>query len=200
VTAVALVLGVLGWLHLPKPWAYGLIASGWLVVSPVLGVVVIAGFVLLTRWRVFARSRDAAIKRRHDTLVGLDLVSLGTTAGLPFHAAASLASAELDGALADDLDRAVSRTDAGLDHALEDGPFARAFDTAQRSASTGARLGDSLVELAREVRADEAAAEREKIERLPVKLLFPLAFLILPGFILVAVVPSIVSGISQLSF
>jgi tight adherence protein C len=200
VTAVALVLGVLGWLHLPKPWAYGLIASGWFVVSPVLGVVVIAGFVILTRSRVFARSRDAAIKRRHDTLVGLDLVSLGTTAGLPFHAAVSLASAELDGALAEDLDRAVSRTNAGLDHALEDGPFARAFDTAQRSASTGARLGDSLVELAREVRADEAAAEREKIERLPVKLLFPLAFLILPGFILVAVVPSIVSGISQLSF
>ena len=55
------------------------------------------------------------------------------------------------------------------------------------------------MELAREVRADEAAAEREKIERLPVKLLFPLAFLILPGFILVAVVPSIISGISELS-
>jgi tight adherence protein C len=198
-TAVAVALGVVGWLHLPRPWAYWLIASGWFVVSPLLGVVVIAGFLLVRRWRVLAGSRDTATKRRRDTLVGLDLVSLGTTAGLPFHAAVSLASAELDGALADDLDSAVSRTNAGLDHALEDGPFSRAFDTAQRSAQSGARLGDSLVELAREVRADEAAAEREKIERLPVKLLFPLAFLILPGFILVAVVPSIVSGISELS-
>ena len=198
-TAVAVALGAVGWLHLPRPWAYWLIASGWFVVSPLLGVVVIAGFLLVRRWRLLAGSRAAATMRRRDTLVGLDLVSLGTTAGLPFHAAVSLASAELDGALARDLDSAVSRTNAGLDHALEDGPFARAFDTAQRSASSGARLGDSLVELAREVRADEAAAEREKIERLPVKLLFPLAFLILPGFILVAVVPSIVSGISELS-
>jgi pilus assembly protein TadC len=200
VTAVALTLGVVGWLHLPRPWAYWLIASGWFMVSPLLGVVAIAGFVLVRRWRALAASRDAVTKKRHDTLVGLDLVSLGTTAGLPFHAAVSLASAELDGALADDLDRAVSRTNAGLDHALEKGPFARAFDTAQRSARSGARLGDILVELAQEVRADDAAAERERIERLPVKLLFPLAFLILPGFILVAVVPSIVSGISQLSF
>jgi Flp pilus assembly protein TadB len=74
------------------------------MVSPLLGVVAVAGFVLVRRWRALTVSRDAVTKKGRDTLVGLDLVSLGTTAGLPFHAAVSIASAELDGALAEDLD------------------------------------------------------------------------------------------------
>ena len=199
-TAVAMALGLVGWYQLPKPLAYVLIACGGVLLKPVLGVGGVAAFVLVRHWRGIAEKRDAAKLRNHDVLIALDLVSLATTAGLPFPVAVSLASHEIGGILANDLDRAVTRVNSGLDHALGSGPFARAFDAAQRSSVTGARLADRLVDLAREVRADEAAAERERIERLPVKLLFPLAFLILPGFVLVAVVPSILSGIGQLSF
>ena len=198
-TVVALALCLIGWYQIPKRWGYVLVASGCVLLNPVLGVGAIAGFVLVRRWRAIAAKRDAANRRRDDVLVALDLVSLATTAGLPFHMAVSLTAREIGGALAGDLDRAVARASAGLGHALDAGPVARAFDVAQRSAVSGAPLGDSLVALAKEVRSDEAAAARERIERLPVKLLFPLAFLILPGFVLVAVVPSIVSGISQLS-
>jgi tight adherence protein C len=200
VTAVAVAIGLIGWFQLPKRWAYVLIASGGVVLNPVLGLGATAAFVLVRRWRVIAARREEAKRHDHDVLVALDLVSLATTAGLPFHEAVSLASREIGGDLASDLNRAVARVNSGLEPALGAGPFARAFDAAQRSSVSGARLGDSLVDLAKEVRADEAAAERERIERLPVKLLFPLAFLILPGFVLVAVVPSILSGISQLSF
>jgi tight adherence protein C len=171
---------------------------GVVIINPLLGVAAGAVLIFVKRWRVIAAKRQAATTRGRDALVCLDLVSLATTAGLPFHIAVSLASHQVGGPLARDLDRAVSRVNSGLDHALVDGPFARAFDAADRSSVSGARLGDSLVALAREVRADDAAAERERIERLPVKLLFPLAFLILPGFVLVAVVPSILSGISQI--
>ncbi|MEN8237814.1 MAG: type II secretion system F family protein [Actinomycetota bacterium] len=199
-TAIAVTIGLAGWYQRPRPWAYVLIATAGVLLNPFLGIGAAASIVFVRRWRVIAAKREAAGQHRHDVLVALDLVSLATTAGLPFHHAVSLASREIGGALAGDLDRAVSRVDAGLDHALGSGPLARAFDAARRSALSGARLGGTLVDLAKEVRADEAAAERERIERLPVKLLFPLAFLILPGFVLVAVVPSIVSGISSLSF
>lgn len=198
-TALALALCLVGWYLRPKRWAYVLIVSGGILFNPILGIGVTAAVVLVGRWRAVAAKKRVATRRTHDVLIALDLVSLATTAGLPFHVAVSLASREIGGVLGDDLVRAVTRVNSGLDHTLEAGPFARAFDAAQRSSVSGARLGDTLVDLAKEVRADEAAAERERIERLPVKLLFPLAFLILPGFVLVAVVPSIVSGISQLS-
>lgn len=199
-TAVALVCGLVGWHQLPKTWAYALIALGAIVLNPILGVAALCGFVALKHWRVILAKRSESGRRDHDVLVSLDLISLGTTAGLPFHVAVSLASQQIGGELAIDLDNAVARTNSGLDHALGAGPIAQAFDAAQRSSVSGSRLGDSLVDLATEVRAEGAAEERERIERLPVKLLFPLAFLILPGFVLVAVVPSIVSGISQLRF
>jgi hypothetical protein len=198
-TAVAIVVAVVGWYQRPRRWAYWLIVLGGVLLDPLIGVGAGAAFVVAKRWRVISEKRDTAKRRSSDVLVSLDLVSLATTAGLPFHAAVSLASREIGGPLARDLDRAVSRVNSGLDHALVDGPFARAFDAARRSSVSGARMGDSLVALAKEIRAQDAAAEREQIERLPVKLLFPLAFLILPGFVLVAVVPSILSGISQVN-
>jgi tight adherence protein C len=174
-------------------------AVGGVLVNPLLGIGVVAGVVLVRRWRVIVRARAVAIDERRNVLLALDLVSLATVAGLPFHTAVSLGAREIGGSVARDLDRAGTRVSAGLDHAMSDGPFASVFDAAQRSELSGARMGDSLVDLAKEIRADQAAAERERIERLPVKLLFPLAFLILPGFVMVAVVPSIVSGISQLT-
>jgi tight adherence protein C len=189
---------LIGWQKRPRLWAYGLIVCGAAVINPLMGITAGAVLFFMRRWRVIVAKREATTRRTRDDLVCLDLVSLATTAGLPFHASMSLASRQIGGSLSRDLDRAVSRVSSGLDHALPDGPLARAFDAARRSSISGARIGDSLVALARDVRADSAAAERERIERLPVKLLFPLAFLILPGFVLVAVVPSILSGISQI--
>ena len=196
---VALVLGFVGWRFRPRLWAFVCLGTAMVLIDPILAVVAGAGALMVTRWRSIRVQRSEARRRREDVLITLDLLSLGTTAGLPFPAAVSLASGEVGGPVAADLERAVARVTSGLSHSLDDGPLARAFDVADRSALSGASLGDSLVDLARDARDDQAAIERERIERLPVKLLFPLAFLILPGFVLVAVVPSIVSGIGQLT-
>jgi len=196
---VALVLSFIGWRFRPRVWAYACLGVAIALIDPILAVVAGAGLFMVTRWRSIRRQRSHGRRRGEDVLITLDLLSLGTTAGLPFLAAASVASTEVGGPVATDLDRAVARVSAGLGHSLDDGPLARAFDAADRSALSGAALGDSLVDLAQDARGDQAAIERQRIERLPVKLLFPLAFLILPGFVLVAVVPSIVSGIGQLT-
>ncbi len=198
-TAATLML-VFGWFHLPRRWAYGIAASGALLINPLIGTAAIALAVARKGWVVAAAKRTAANAYHSDVLVALDLVSLAATAGLPFDAAVALAAGEISGPLADDLTRAIARTRAGLIDGLENEPLSRAFQIARRSAVSGARLGDTLVALAHEAHEDEATAERERIERLPVKLLFPLAFLILPGFVLVAVVPAVVSGIGKLGF
>jgi pilus assembly protein TadC len=73
------------------------------------------------------------------------------------------------------------------------------FFLAQASASSGAPLADELRRLSDHYRSLELTAERERLERLPVKMLFPLAFLILPGFLLVAVVPAVAGGLAKLT-
>jgi len=194
-----MVMGVAGWMLRPRKWALGLMAASGVVVDPLLGVATIAAVAGAYYWRSIVRQRALRRTRAADALLALDLLALGSTAGLSFLSAAMAASAEVGGEVASEIRRSVRRVQAGLGPDSGDGPLAEAFQAAERSAVTGASLADGLVDLARNVRADEATKERERLERLPVKLLFPLAFLILPGFVLVVVVPSIVSGLSQLT-
>ena len=64
---------------------------------------------------------------------------------------------------------------------------------------TGSALHPSLLSVSRSLRRERTERERERLARLPVKLLFPLSLLILPGFVLLVVGPSIVSGLSRVS-
>jgi pilus assembly protein TadC len=59
-------------------------------------------------------------------------------------------------------------------------------------------LAGTLNAVAADRRRAAAAASRERLAKLPVKMLFPLAFLILPGFVLLTVVPPLMSGLSRL--
>jgi len=66
----------------------------------------------------------------------------------------------------------------------------------------GARLGAPSVEalgrLSAEVRADERRRLEARVRVLPVKLLFPLVFLVLPAFGLLTVVPALLSALAHL--
>jgi tight adherence protein C len=63
--------------------------------------------------------------------------------------------------------------------------------TLERSERLGAPVAEQLRVLAREVRAERRAAAEERARRAPVLMLFPLVFLILPAFVLAAVVPAV---------
>jgi tight adherence protein C len=87
-------------------------------------------------------------------------------------------------------------------------PFDRALhDAARRDSrvgplvallSTGARLGgavnDGLARLAAEARRDLRRRAEARARTVPVRLLFPLVFLVLPAFGLLTVVPAIAAG------
>jgi hypothetical protein len=74
-------------------------------------------------------------------------------------------------------------------------PLAEALTTGER---TGAPVGPALGRLA----AEERAAARRRVEsharRVPVRLLFPLVFLVLPAFVVLTVVPGLAAGLARL--
>jgi tight adherence protein C len=68
----------------------------------------------------------------------------------------------------------------------------------ERSSRTGAPLVRSLDVLASSLRQERTRDARERLAKLPIKLLFPLALLILPGFVLMTVGPAVLSGLSRI--
>lgn len=63
--------------------------------------------------------------------------------------------------------------------------------TLDRTERLGAPVAARLRHLAREVRTERRLAQEERARRAPVAMLFPLVFLILPAFVLAAVVPAV---------
>jgi tight adherence protein C len=176
------------------------VVVGVAAVFGVLAAVGLAGFgAMAVAWR---RARTKAAQARQNafaTSLAIDVVALSVSAGLPFSAAADLAARTAGGDVATAITSAL-RTAHGRPLSMSAGHEAlRAmFDAAHRSAHTGASLGPMLVALGSALRDDRAAKARERLSRLPVKLLFPLSFLILPGFVLLAVAPAVVGGLSRL--
>jgi pilus assembly protein TadC len=166
------------------------------VVAPIVAV---AGFrvpdVVLAR-RVVARR--AATAREVPQL--LDVLAVSVSAGLSPWSALDRAPEAIGRHLGEELRRARDEVILGL-------PWRTALQaTAERTGSTdlrrlavtlerserlGAPVGDRLVMLADEVRSERRARREELARRAPVQMLFPLVFLILPAFVLGAVVPAI---------
>ncbi|HEV8682647.1 MAG TPA: type II secretion system F family protein [Actinomycetota bacterium] len=147
--------------------------------------------------------RAAALRRRvaHDIPNLLDLVSICVTAGLSPPIALERAAESTRGPLRDWLERARREVALGgswrtalrgaadrLD--LQD--MRRLALALERGQRLGAPLADQLRRLAREVRNERRARAEERARRAPVLMLFPLVFLILPAFVLAAVIPAVV--------
>jgi tight adherence protein C len=62
----------------------------------------------------------------------------------------------------------------------------------ERGQRLGAPLAEQLRRLARDVRHERHAMAEERARRAPVLMLFPLVFLILPAFVLAAVIPALI--------
>jgi tight adherence protein C len=173
------------------------------LLSPLIGYVG-ARLPLLVAARAAARRR-AAIDAEVPQL--LDLLAAGSSAGLAAPLALRRAADGLRGPLSRELMRAFDAVDLGsrwrdelraLAARLELPDLARAVSTVTRSESLGSSLTDSTVDLAVTVRASRRAAVTERARTAPVKMLFPLVFLVLPAFLLLTVVPVLLTTLQSI--
>jgi tight adherence protein C len=129
----------------------------------------------------------------------IDLLIATIEAGMGFSAALSLMSQRMPGALGDELRLTMKQQSLGmtiqqaLDAMIErvDTPSARAFvRTAGRGESLGVSIGPVLRELSSDQRRRRRQAAREKMQKAPIKMLFPLMFLIMPALMIVLMYPA----------
>jgi hypothetical protein len=155
---------------------------------------------------LLARSRD----RRHDAAlaaelpVALDLLGVAVGAGCTPYLAVEVAIRWAPPAIASRLG-AVPRAcglGASFAHALDEvastTPRLRLLaDALLASDRLGAPVGPALARLAAEERAGLRRRAETDARRVPVRLLFPLVFLVLPAFGLLTVVPTLVGGLTR---
>jgi Flp pilus assembly protein TadB len=167
------------------------------MVTPVAAIV---GAVLRRRR---ARIVDAAVAR--ELPVALDLLGVAVDAGCtPFLAVEATARWGPPG-VAGACERVGRACGLGTPfaEALGDavttvprlGPLADALLVSDR---LGAPAAPALARLASSERADLRRAAEAHARRVPVRLLFPLVFLVLPAFVLLTVVPGLAAGLADL--
>ena len=156
--------------------------------------------------RRFARARRRAI---HDEIPQLlDLLAAGSTAGLSAELSFRQASECLRGPLGEDLARIIRSIDLGIPwrqalhgyvEATGDPDLARMLSVLARTETLGVPLSEATRELAASVREARRTATLGRARTAPVKMLFPLVFLILPAFLLLTVVPVLITTVRSIN-
>ncbi|MDQ6834942.1 MAG: type II secretion system F family protein [Actinomycetota bacterium] len=138
----------------------------------------------------------------------IDLLIATIEAGMGFSAALGLVSERLQGALGDELRLTMKQQSLGISiqAALDDmvercnTPSTRAFvRTASRGETLGTSVGPVLRELSSEERRRRRQSAREKMQKAPIKMLFPLMFLVFPALMIVLMFPAAYSVSQNLS-
>jgi pilus assembly protein TadC len=128
----------------------------------------------------------------------LDLLAAASAAGLSAVAGLRAAVSVLRGPLGDELRSSLVAIDLGsrwreelaaVTERLALPDLRRAVAVLTRTETLGTSLADATRELAADVRDARSASLAERARTAPVKMLFPLVFLVLPAFLLLTVVP-----------
>jgi tight adherence protein C len=151
------------------------------------------------------RRRAGEVEREVPQL--LDLLAVGSSAGLSAEQALRRASAALRGPLGADLTVLFQGADLGARWRDELARYAqdsgsrdlrRSVAVLERTETLGSSLREATAELAASVRQARRAAVVERARTAPIKMLFPLVFLILPAFLLLTVVPVLLTTIRSI--
>jgi tight adherence protein C len=190
-------------------------AAAWLLatgiqtgVSAILfGVALIGCGFIFPDLRLARRARSLRERAAASVADLLDVVAVSVSAGLTPRLALERAPGALGGPLGAEVAkarqavalgtpwRAVVRRVADRTGLPE---LRRLAATLERSERLGTPVAGRLRDLAREVRAERAVRREERARRAPVAMLFPLVFLILPAFVVAAVVPALLVATSGL--
>jgi tight adherence protein C len=196
---VAVMTAVLSYFLLDPPERWPCVACGaGLAVDPLVAIAAPATVLVFERFRRAARVRADQRRLRDHEIVAVELVAAGVAAGVSFDSAVAIASSFTDDAVAADMNRWLRLVRHGHESPHSDSVVAEMIRIARSAEASGAALAGQLGALAESELASDEAATEERLARLPIKMLFPLALLILPGFLLVAVAPAVISGIARL--
>jgi tight adherence protein C len=167
-------------------------SAGW---SPVI-VAIATGYAFGTGWfgpllliRGRARRRTERIELQLPELIDLLVVTL--EAGVGFNAALQRSSERMSGELGDEIRLTLHEHQLGL---AMDGALANLLTRCD-----GISIGQVMRDLAHDMRKRRRQIIEEKAQKAPIKLLFPLAFLILPALLLIVLYPGLYSIIQTLS-
>ncbi len=173
-----------------------------LVVPIGVGVAVLVRRVAAGRARQrYLRAVDAEMPQL------LDLLAAGSSAGLAAPLALRRATDGLRGPLVSEIGSVIGAVDMGgrwrdelgaLTERLDLPDLRRAVAVLTRTETLGSSLEEATAELAAAVRGSRRAAVMERARAAPVKMLFPLVFLVLPAFLLLTVVPVLLTTVQSI--
>lgn|GEM_PF-1050031 len=176
-----------------------------LVAAPALAF---AGFrlpIFVVSMKVKARREDVAAALPD----AVDLLAVCTQAGLNITLSLQRVAAHSAGLLGAELGRVVEAIDLGVPkkQALESlaartqvEDLAALVATLNNAERFGTQVAASLEGFSAEVRQKRRRRSEEQARRAPVKILFPMIFLILPAFLVLTVLPLLLGALQNLSF
>lgn len=186
---------------------YALSNSFSLLILAMLIIAVIVGW-RLPAMAIQHRARSRLDRIDHDLPQFIDLLVAIVEAGSAFGGALNGVANRFHGPLGDELKLTMRQQSLGIgtERALSDmvercdTASVRAFvRTVIRAESHGSSIGPVMRHLASDIRQRRRDAAREKIQKAPIKMLFPLALLILPALLLVILFPAMYNIIHTLS-
>ena len=137
----------------------------------------------------------------------LDLLAASSSAGLSGQLALRRSVEALGDPLAGEFAGALDAVDLGarwrdelknVAERLDLPDLRRTVAALSRTETLGASLAEATAELAASVRSARRAAVTERARTAPVKMLFPLVFLVLPAFLLLTVVPVFLTTVQSI--
>jgi tight adherence protein C len=179
-------------------------ASGVMIVGGVIFGILAGWTVPMTLVQRRARKRFEMIERDLPELI--DLLVVTVEAGLGFNGSLQITSQKMRGALGDELRLTLQEQRLGLSttQALTnllarcDTPSMRSFVRSVLQGETlGVSIGQIMRALAIEMRKRRRANAEERAQKAPIKLLFPLVFLIFPSMFIVLLFPAVYSFLAS---
>lgn len=198
VLRVAIALAILAVMGSERRGSAFFVALGLWV--PALAVAcALVGLLVRVRRRLAGVRRAAAAAQAELGTLG-DLLVIALTAGMSLPQAMAFAAAELTSDLRGEVEsvvRTMSRHGSAAVMAAGGGVGGRLYLLLGRALTTGAPVVAAVETFVDEVHGEERARREAAARRLPVLLVFPLALLILPGFVLLVVAPAFLGALER---
>jgi tight adherence protein C len=185
----------------PAVWLWSASAAGYPGALTGLGLI----FALAVGWVApMTLVRKRALRRfekiDYELPELIDLLVVTVEAGLGFNGSLQVASERVQGPLGDELRLTMQQqsmgltTNEALTNMLErcDTPLMRSFVRSVLQGETlGVSIGKIMRDLATEMRKRRRQAAEEKAQKAPIKILFPLVFLIFPSMFVILLGPAV---------